>query len=158
MVSDVRSPTINTMYHAARIFLGLVFLYASIDKIMHPADFARIVRNYQILPDSLINITAVVLPWIEVFLGICLICNVWMPGAVLTGNIFMVVYTLAKSFNLARGLDISCGCFSTSMKGRSIGYMDIAMDMFFLLVGLFLLFYVLIRGEEQDGSGSSVRH
>jgi len=157
MVSDVRKLTVDVIYHAARIFLGLVFLYASLDKIIHPAAFARVVLNYQILPDSLINIAAIVLPWAEVILGICLVCRIWMPGALLMSNIFLIVYTSAILFNMARGLDITCGCFSTSIKGSSMDYPDLARDMSFLLVGLFLFFQAVIRGEGQDGSGNSVR-
>jgi len=47
---------------AMRIALGIVFVYASIDKITHPAAFAEAILNYQILPDQLINITAIIMP------------------------------------------------------------------------------------------------
>ncbi len=66
---------------AARLLLGGIFVFASIDKILHPAAFADAVYNYQILPDSLINLTAVFLPWLELILGGCLIAGVWLPGA-----------------------------------------------------------------------------
>ena len=48
----------------ARVILGAVFIYASIDKIRNPEAFAKAVYNYQILPDSLINLTAIALPWL----------------------------------------------------------------------------------------------
>ncbi|HOV88433.1 MAG TPA: MauE/DoxX family redox-associated membrane protein, partial [Syntrophobacteraceae bacterium] len=43
-------------FTVVRIFLGIVFFAASADKILHPAPFARIVYNYQILPSSLVNL------------------------------------------------------------------------------------------------------
>jgi hypothetical protein len=68
-----------------RLFLGGVFIYASVDKVLHPADFARAVYNYQILPNGLINLTALLLPWLELLLGMCLLAGVWLPGAELDG-------------------------------------------------------------------------
>lgn len=65
---------------AARLILGGVFVFASVDKILHPAAFADAVYNYQILPDSLINVAAIILPWLELVLGSLLIIGVWMPG------------------------------------------------------------------------------
>ena len=48
-------PYEKKLYHILRIIMAVVFIYASIDKIMHPHDFARAVFNYQILPDYLIT-------------------------------------------------------------------------------------------------------
>ncbi len=64
-----------------RIILGGIFVYASTDKILHPAAFAEMIYNYQIVPDFLINLSALVLPWLELFIGVCLISGKWMPGA-----------------------------------------------------------------------------
>lgn len=98
---------------AARLFLGGVFLYASADKLFAPADFARAVYNYQILPDSLINLAALVLPWLEFLLGLCLITGVWLPGAVVWSNGLLWIFFAALLFNHFRGLDVHCGCFSS---------------------------------------------
>ena len=48
-----------------RLFVGGVFIYASIDKIMHPHGFAELVNNYHILPPYLVNLMAIFLPWLE---------------------------------------------------------------------------------------------
>jgi uncharacterized membrane protein YphA (DoxX/SURF4 family) len=71
---------------ALRLFLGLVFVYASFDKILRPAAFAEIIYNYQILPEALINFTSIFLPWLELHLGLLLILGFWLPGAVLISN------------------------------------------------------------------------
>jgi len=65
----------------SRWFLGIIFIWASIDKIVHPQGFARIIFNYQILPVQLVNITAIFLPWLELVAGICLITGIWLHGA-----------------------------------------------------------------------------
>lgn len=125
---------------AARLILGGIFVFASIDKILHPAAFADAVYNYQILPDSLINLTAVFLPWLELILGACLIAGVWLPGAALIANLLLITFTGALLFNLARGLDIHCGCFTTSTEAGASNAWYIFRDFLFLGIGG-LVFY-----------------
>jgi uncharacterized membrane protein YphA (DoxX/SURF4 family) len=131
-------------YHSARLVLGVIFIYASYDKILHPKAFAEVVYNYQILPDGLINVTAIFLPWLEILMGIFLIMGFWMPGTVIWCNTLLVVYVGALCFNLARGLDVNCGCFSTT-KGRSISIETILWDVAFLTLSVYLLFFVFSK-------------
>lgn len=58
--------------HELRLLLGAVFLLASFDKILHPQAFAQTVYNYQILTDGFVNLAAIMLPWLELLLGVCL--------------------------------------------------------------------------------------
>lgn len=115
------------LYLLARLLLGGLFIYAGVEKIFHPADFAKIVYNYQILPDALVNLTALLLPWLELIIGICLVIGFWMPGAVLLANGLLWIFFLALLFNYYRGLDIQCGCFSTRLDPdvayRTSGYL-----------------------------------
>lgn len=99
-----------------RWILGGVFIYASVDKILNPLAFAEAVHNYQILPGGLINLTAILLPWIELLVGISLITGVWLQGSVALATGLMGVFFATLLFNVARGLDIHCGCFSTSVE------------------------------------------
>ena len=132
------------IYHGARWILGGVFIYASFDKIIHPAAFSKIIYNYQILPDVLVNITALVLPILELMMGIFLWIGFWMPGTVMLCNIMLGAYMGALTFNLARGLDINCGCFSTS-SGSSINVQTIVWDAIFLLLSVYLTVSVFGR-------------
>jgi uncharacterized membrane protein YphA (DoxX/SURF4 family) len=124
----------------ARLILGGIFVYASIDKILHPAAFAEAVYNYQILPDSLINLTAIVLPWLELVLGSLLIISVWMPGSVFVCNLLLLTFMGVLLFNTSRGLDIRCGCFSTEPSEDPLSIWTIARDAFFLVPAFYLLF------------------
>jgi len=139
---------------AARIILGVVFLTAAWDKIVHPADFARAIFNYQILPDALINLSALVLPWLELLLGLCLVAGFWLPGAALWSVGLLAVFYAALLFNAYRGLDVHCGCFSTRPDPTSLPPTAwyILRDGFFLLVGGTLLFH-LFRSKRPDRTG-----
>jgi rhodanese-related sulfurtransferase len=124
----------------SRLFLGGIFVYASCDKILHPVFFAETVYNYQVLPDLLVNITALVLPWVELLVGLALILGLWLAGALVISNLLLLVFSGTLVFNLARGLDIDCGCFTSSIGPSSGGHMlwYLVRDGFFLLVGVFL--------------------
>ena len=144
---------------AARLTLAGIFIYASLDKIAHPAAFADDVYNYQILPDALINLTALVLPWLELFLGLCLLTGIWLPGALLTANGLLIIFLSALVFNLARGLDVNCGCFSTGSDApaMSTGWY-LLRDAGFLVVGIFLFYTVFVhRRRKRPESVSSRR-
>jgi rhodanese-related sulfurtransferase/uncharacterized membrane protein YphA (DoxX/SURF4 family) len=157
-LSDASSSTVltRTLFLLFRLFLGGIFVYASYDKIFHPVPFAEIVYNYQILPDPLVNLSALLLPWIELLVGLSLILGVWLPGALLICNLLLLVFFSTLVFNLARGLDIDCGCFTTAIGYASGGQMlwYLFRDGFFLLVGsfLFLSFFFLksSRGSRLD--------
>ncbi len=123
-----------------RVVVGLVFVYASLDKIAHPAEFARIVNNYQILPHALINITAILLPWVELAAGLLLVCGLMSRGGSLIISLMLVVFIAAIGFNLARGLDFNCGCFSTSEDGMMIGWTKIGQNLVLLALSLHALF------------------
>lgn len=133
----------------ARLILGAVFIYASMDKIAHPAAFAEAVYNYQILPDALIHLTAIILPWLELILGVLLILGIWLPGSVLLSNLLLVIFLSALVFNLARGLDVQCGCFSTGREGTN----DNLMAWYVFRDALFLVpaFYLFHRTFREKG-------
>ncbi len=96
-----------------RTLLGVIFIYASVDKIIHPAQFAEAVHNYKILPDNLVNIFAVILPWLEFISGLCLVLAVFELPSLLIVSGLSIVFLTAVTANLVRGLDVACGCFTT---------------------------------------------
>jgi uncharacterized membrane protein YphA (DoxX/SURF4 family) len=127
-----------------RFILGGIFIFAGIPKILDSASFAGVVYNYQLLPDGLVNIVAIVLPWIEVVSGGLIILGIWMPGTVLLYNLLMFSFICALVFNTARGLDINCGCFSTQTES-GININTILRDVGFLCLSLYLLFVIFSK-------------
>ena len=97
---------------ANRILLGIIFIYASWDKVLEPAAFAQVIANYQILPAELVPPAAVFLPWLELISGICLIINRWSGGSALIITVLIVIFMGAIAYNIYRGIDVACGCFT----------------------------------------------
>jgi uncharacterized membrane protein YphA (DoxX/SURF4 family) len=125
---------------SARFILGGVFVYAGFEKILHPSAFAEVVYNYKILPDELINLTAIVLPCLELILGTFLIIRFWMPGTVVLSNLVLITFIGALVFNMARGLDVNCGCFSATAVESSMNILTVLRDTSFLAVAVYLLY------------------
>ena len=125
----------------ARIVLGALFMYASFDKMAHPEAFADIIDNYHILPIQLVNPLAIFLPWLEFITGFLLIINKWVKGALLIYSTLLVIFIIALSQALIRGLDISCGCFSVQSSSTSDIWLRIISDIVMLFFSIQLYRY-----------------
>lgn len=123
---------------AIRIVLGIVFIFAAVSKVAEPELFARSISNYKLLPIFLVNILAIILPWIELCAGLLLIFGVSVKenSAVLSG--LLSVFIIAIIISLIRGLDIECGCFGT-VDGAKVGIQKILENIGLLLAGLILI-------------------
>jgi uncharacterized membrane protein YphA (DoxX/SURF4 family) len=117
-----------------RLGLGGVFVAASVPKILDPAGFSRNVFHYEILPENLVNITAITLPWVELLVGLCLITGLRVRGAALVAIGSLVIFLGAMGSALARGLNIDCGCFKTS--GTPLGPERLVGDVVLLIAAV----------------------
>jgi len=122
-----------------RIILGIIFIVASVDKIIDPVAFAGIIENYQILPKIMIGPVAFFLPWLEFTCGAMLVCNVLTETATTILTAMLLVFIAALSANLYRGIDVACGCFSTDAVESSDMVKTIIRDVV-LLLAAFLTF------------------
>jgi len=127
---------VKTVATALRVLVAGIFFYASYDKILHPADFAAIITDYRILPDILVNPAAIILPWLELILGVLLLTGKWLEGALFLVNVLMLVFWTALVVNAVRGIDVSCGCFSTAKDSGGDMTWYLFRDGFFVLLGL----------------------
>ena len=96
---------------ALRIVLGGIFLYAGMLKIVDPATFAGSVAAYKLLPTFGNYLVAATLPWVEVFCGVLLIIGIRTRPAATLILLMNLVFAVALSSAIIRGLDIDCGCF-----------------------------------------------
>jgi uncharacterized membrane protein YphA (DoxX/SURF4 family) len=125
---------------ALRLIVAAFFIYAAVDKIVHPDRFADVVWDYQILPEWIVNLFAVVLPWVEVAVGFTLIAGIWLPSSAGLATAMMVMFTVAVTVSLVRGDDaFHCGCFSTTQEGAGSGWDLLWRDGLILLACLALL-------------------
>ena len=125
----------------SRLILGGLFIYASIDKALNPLEFAQIIHNYRITPPSLINFAAIILPWIELLTGALLILGVKVRGANIVIGGLLVFYIALLATTAARGINVACGCFSTSTAAKSNLTIRIIEDIAMLLPSMHVFFF-----------------
>ncbi len=125
-----------------RLYIGYVFLFACWHKIMDPGTFAIDVATYQILPLWLVNLMAVILPWIELASGALIVVGWRTRAAALLLAGMMTVFLVAIIIALARGLEMSCGCFaSQSMQEDPISIMTVLRDLGWLAIPLYVMIF-----------------
>jgi len=95
----------------ALLALAGVFLHAGISKIGDPAGFARDIELYRVVPRVFAVVTALYLPWLEIGCALAVFVRALRGGALALLALCNVVFTIMLASALARGLDISCGCF-----------------------------------------------
>lgn len=120
----------------SRIILASVFIYAGAEKISDPNSFSQAIYNYRIFPNEIINIFAIILPWIELISGILLLFGISVKenSAIIGGLLF--VFIILIGISMLRGLDINCGCFG---KGTPVGWRKIAENTLMLILALALI-------------------
>jgi len=121
-----------------RFMLGVVFLYASVGKILDPKAFAENLIAYRIFDSpQMLKYVAVTLPWIEWFCGILLVLGVFVRSVSALTTLLLFVFLTGMISALWRGLEIHCGCFGSPHE--TIGAFSLLRDGFFWLVSLIVL-------------------
>jgi putative oxidoreductase len=129
----------------SRLILGGLFIYASYDKIFNPLSFAGIIHNYRLVGPNLINIPAIILPWIEFIAGALLIVGYKPRSADLVIGGMLIMYIFMLAITAHRGINISCGCFSTAAGVKSNLILRIIEDVGMLLVSFHILIFYKAR-------------
>jgi uncharacterized membrane protein YphA (DoxX/SURF4 family) len=120
----------------ARLLIGVTFLYAGIVHIADPSGFAQAIAAYRILPAWAINPLAVSMPWVEALTGLSLVGGRKTSGASLLASLMLTVFAAALTASLMRGLDISCGCFTTAPEAEKITWWYLLRDIALLTVSI----------------------
>jgi len=125
-----------------RLILGVTFLYACIHKIQHPDAFAKIIYGYKIMPAHMINLLAITLPFFELTCGLCLVLGLFPRSAAVIINVMLLVFIVAISYNLIRGISFDCGCFTVHKAGVYSDPKEVLIrDIVFFLMGILVIFH-----------------
>ena len=131
--------------------LAAFFVVAGIAKVADPPGFAHEIHNYGIVPGFAVNAMALVLPWLEIVVGLALFAGIAKRTAARILAFLLVVFIAALSVNLARGKPVDCGCFGSSSAPKTPQQrlfdmkIAIARD-----VGLLLLAAQILAAEREE--------
>ncbi len=129
---------LNFLDLAARVYLGGVFILAAWGKILDPYNFAISIATYQMMPDQVINIMAIVMPWLEVVAGVLLIVGLQTRAQTLLINGMLVMFIIAIIWALAHDLQMQCGCFASEEAEADMSILTVFRDVAWLAIGLFI--------------------
>tara|TARA_Y100001970_G_scaffold261187_1_gene344047 strand:+ start:567 stop:1010 length:444 start_codon:yes stop_codon:yes gene_type:complete len=113
-----------------RILIGSVFIYASYDKILDPGQFARNISNYHIVPFGLENTVAIILPWLELIIGLGIIFGLFINANVMISGGLLIVFISMIIQAILRGFNIDCGC--GLKEGEMVGWSKVIENTLFL--------------------------
>lgn len=103
----ILSPWLN---HALRFMIGGVFCYAGMVKLMDPKSFAKVISQYDLIPEVLLAPVAIGLPIFEVLAGLGLILNI--RGSLTAIFSMLVLFVFVLWYGILNDLSIDCGCFT----------------------------------------------
>lgn len=98
------------LYHALRLVLAIIFIYAGVVKLLDPKAFARAIAQYDLVPEVLLPLIAIGLPSLEVVAGLGLIMEV--RGSLATITALLLMFLVILGYAVWQNLDIDCGCFT----------------------------------------------
>ncbi|HKQ36627.1 MAG TPA: DoxX family protein [Verrucomicrobiae bacterium] len=78
-----------------RWVLGGLFIYMGLSKALHPVEFLKLVRQYNITDQHLVlNFIASTLPWFEIFCGLLLVLGIAARSTALLLVAMLIPFTL----------------------------------------------------------------
>ena len=93
----------------ARWSLGLLFIQMGLSKALHPVEFLKLVRQYEMVTNPyLLTFIAASLPWFEVFCGMLLALGIAVRGAAFMSLVMLIPFT-ALVFQRAWGIHAASG-------------------------------------------------
>jgi len=109
--------------------LAAIFVYAGIDKIREPQQFADNIAGFAILPAMFTNLLALTLPVFEIVCGVLLLVPMTRRVASLAIALTCVVFFTALASAILRGLTLDCGCFGVGAPSRSKMWLELGLDL-----------------------------
>ena len=131
-----------------RLTLGGVLFVAGYLKVGTPDKSQMAVRAYEMLPISVANLLGLILPPVEIVIGVLLILGALTRVVAALGGFTRFVFIIAIAQAWARGLNIDCGCFGgggTVAPGETKYLQEILRDTGLAFLAAYLIRYPLTK-------------
>jgi uncharacterized membrane protein YphA (DoxX/SURF4 family) len=140
-----------------RIACGFLLAGASLDKVGDATHFLNLIKEcYFFIPDALQPLTAVVIPWVEFFTGLCLLLGFRWRAAIFIFCVLMTVYMLAITWDVLHHIDCACNCFDKKSTEK-MSWWTVLRDALFLGMGWIVLSSPKTYLTSENGEGPRAR-
>lgn len=116
---DEYSQSMKYVHLISSYFLGVVFLFTSIDKLFHYNAFLNALANYVLTPSAIVSYLALPIILAEFWVGIGLLIKWWRKAAALITASLLFIFTLALILNYIYKPGTICGCWFTITLGTA---------------------------------------
>lgn len=121
---------------AVRLYIGGLFIYASMYKINYAGEFAETIASYQLAPYWAVNLMALVMPWAELICGLFLVIGFRTKSAAAVIIGLLALFSVAIAISLIRDLPIGCGCFHAL--GEQMSWKTLMRDLIWLVMAVYI--------------------
>lgn len=135
-----RRPLRHWLLFFLRILLGGVFAFSAWSKLLAPHAFADAIGAFQILPEHLWMIVAVILIWHELICGTFMLLGLWTRATAIVMCVLLGTFLLAVVSAMTKGLEIACGCFG-SFSETDLGWPALLRILALLIFSGLLLYF-----------------
>jgi putative oxidoreductase len=143
---------------AVSLAVAAVFIYAGVDKLLDPLQFADSIAAFAILPAVLINLLAFGLPPFEIACGLLLLGPRTRRVGALAVAVNSVIFVTALGSALLRGLTLDCGCFGAGAPSRPRMWLELVVDVVLFSGALFVYLRAASRLSSRPFSFSTSPH
>jgi len=118
-----------------RVVIGGIFIVAGAAKMGHFAEFAQQIAAFRILPQPLVAPMAVLMPFVEIVVGACLVAGFSTRVAAWIAVALLFVFDVAIASAVVRGLHLNCGCFGPN-DATVTTWAEVGRDAIFVVLAL----------------------
>ncbi len=126
----------------ARLGLAAVWLVSGALKAVDLDQTYVAVRAYDVMPTAAVEVVSVLLPFLELAVGVLLLVGVGTRAVAVLSAVLLLVFVAGVSQAWARGLSIDCGCFGGGgavEPGNTAYLLELVRDTGFLLLTAWLI-------------------
>ncbi len=140
----LKGPFIFYLITIMRVFIGLIFTFSAIMKIIDLQAFYISLIKFNLLPDSFINVFKWSIPLFELFLGIAILLNKKIEIFLELLIYLLTFFTTIVFSKILAGQDISCSCFG-NLSNSKIDYYMIIRNVSLIIIIFFILLFLFKR-------------
>jgi uncharacterized membrane protein YphA (DoxX/SURF4 family) len=135
----VNHPIFRWLYHAIRLLISGLFLYAGSSKLFSLPSFALTISDYGLIPEGLVLPTAFLLVIAELLAAAALLLD--LRGGLTGITLLLVLFILILLYGIQLDLDVDCGCFGPGEQHSSEGLQQAVYRDLVMLAGCFFLYW-----------------
>ncbi len=130
-----------------RIVLGIFLSLSGLAKIMDLASFGKAVNSFGLFPSTWVVLVTIVIPYLELVLGLMLLLNFYAKPAYVTALTMLIVFTALSAYKYFTGDISDCGCFGKLLQRKTDEKLLIENA---LLMVLFALGFFKMKGTKNE--------